>query len=62
MRKYYFYHNPFFVLVSLASIGTFGEPEQPEQPEPPEKPLYHQESSLISRIVKTEVLPISSPP
>ena len=59
MRKYYFYHNPFFVLVSLASIGTFGEPEQPE---PPEKPLYHQESSLISRIVKTEVLPISSPP
>ena len=55
MRKYYFYHNPFFVLVSLASIGTFGEPEQPEQPEPPEKPLYHQESSPISRIVKTEV-------
>ena len=59
MRKYYFYHNPFFVLVSLASIGTFGEPEQPE---PPEKPLYHQESSPISHIVKTEVLPISSPP
>ena len=62
MRKYYFYHNPFFVLVSLASIGTFGEPEPPEPPEPPEKPLYHQESSLISRIVKTEVLLISSPP